>query len=501
METEEQKRITALENKLVDLETSFWRKLGNGSNSVSTNIGDFAELHVKGVLRSVKLGDSIQAAIDYVNDRGGGEVRLASGTYTVADDITMYSNISLIGSGRDSTILEFSGSANGVLVVGTVGTIKKNWSIKDLTIQNSNNAAGLDIDFCDFWKIENIRVTSCDQDGARLQRSQSFVVERCRFDTNTSDGILIYSDDDSGRDMKYFTIKNTAADTNGAIGFKLSAYANTNDQIREYVFDTCIASDNTGDGFDLITTNTSSNSELGTFLNCQSFNNTGIGFDMDNMQQKVFISCMAKDNTGDGFEITSGTDSVFVACNSLDNGSNIDWDLSSSTPSHVFIGCVLNSSSSVAPSTFMPVSKQTSAELFSTRNGSPVHLRKTFRMKNGSGGDLVGGGQVVVYAADASGEVFTTTTTAGDDKVLGVLTGSAGSNNYGNVIVAGITNLLKVNGTTDIAIGDFLTTYSEAGIAAKAAAGDMVFAIALEAYTTNDSLGQIDALVVSPRLI
>jgi len=69
------------------------------------------------------------------------------------------------------------------------------------------------------------------------------------------------------------------------------------------------------------------------------------------------------------------------------------------------------------------------------------------------------------------------------------------------VLQLGKTNLMKVNGTTDIAVGDFLCTFTTAGISAKAAPGDMAFAIALEAYTANDSSGVIDALLISPRKI
>jgi len=56
-----------------------------------------------------------------------------------------------------------------------------------------------------------------------------------------------------------------------------------------------------------------------------------------------------------------------------------------------------------------------------------------------------------------------------------------------------------VNGTANIAVGDKLSTYSSAGIGAKATAGKGgVFAIALEAYTNSDSSGVIDAILFEP---
>lgn len=131
---------------------------------------------------------------------------------------------------------------------------------------------------------------------------------------------------------------------------------------------------------------------------------------------------------------------------------------------------------------------------------SVINETKTVYMTNTSGGALAAG-DVVVYKSVAGGNEITTTTTAGDDKVFGVVTEAIASTAVGPVQTLGKTTLLKVDGTTDIAIGDFLTTFTTAGIAAKATAGDMVFAVALEAYTTNDSAGVIDALLISPRLI
>jgi len=119
-------------------------------------------------------------------------------------------------------------------------------------------------------------------------------------------------------------------------------------------------------------------------------------------------------------------------------------------------------------------------------------------VKNTSGGDLVAG-NVVVIKADADGYEVTITTTQGDDLIFGMLAEDIANDAYGYIQTLGKTTLLKVDGTTDIAIGDFLGTFTSAGIAMKAASGDMAFAIALEAYTADDSSGVIDALLIKPR--
>ncbi len=121
-------------------------------------------------------------------------------------------------------------------------------------------------------------------------------------------------------------------------------------------------------------------------------------------------------------------------------------------------------------------------------------------MTNGSGGNLVRG-DVVTLKAVAAGNQFTTTTTQGDDLVFGVLAEDIANGASGYIQILGKTRYLKVDGTTDIAIGDYLGTFTTAGIAMKASAGDMAFAVALEAYATNDSAGVIDALLIKPKKV
>lgn len=121
-------------------------------------------------------------------------------------------------------------------------------------------------------------------------------------------------------------------------------------------------------------------------------------------------------------------------------------------------------------------------------------------MKNTSGGSLAAG-DVVVWKAVANGDEVTTTTTAGDDKIFGVAIEAITNNTYGRIQTLGKNTQMKVDGTTDIAIGDPITTFTTAGIGAKAAAGDMIIGYALEAFTTDASSGVIDVLLISPRLI
>ena len=130
--------------------------------------------------------------------------------------------------------------------------------------------------------------------------------------------------------------------------------------------------------------------------------------------------------------------------------------------------------------------------------GNPVGDKVSAYMKNTSGGALAVG-DLVTFKAVAAGDEVTTTTTQGNDLVFGMAEETIADTAYGNFQILGKTTKLKVDGTTDIAIGDFIGTFTTAKIGMKAAVGDMAIAIALEAYVTDDSNGVIDALLITPR--
>jgi len=130
-----------------------------------------------------------------------------------------------------------------------------------------------------------------------------------------------------------------------------------------------------------------------------------------------------------------------------------------------------------------------------TRN---VDEKKSVRMTS-SGISGLGEGAVVILRSTAAGDEVYSTTIKGDDKVFGMLDENWASVSLRSVLTQGKTTKLKVNGTDAIAIGDFLCTYTVAGISCKAGAGDMAFAIALEAYAVADSNGVLDALLITPR--
>lgn len=474
-----------------------WRLNSNG-------IAEFTGLIIKDSLYTVLENQNIQTAIDEISARGGGTVQLTSGTYTLTSNLTIPSGVRLVGSGIENTILEFSGASYGVVIEGTASTDVTNVGVSEMTIQNSNNQGGLMLDYVSYFAIKNVRITSCDKDGLYIEHSTNGLISSSIFDNNTDDGLEIILNTTPG--CSDIRIENCVAHTNTDDGFIVESNYTTLFNCRSY--------SNGGIGFYTY------NSVASSLLSCVATDNGGDGFNSSALYLRI-ANCFAKDNTGDGFDI-SGQGAAITGNTSYSNsaqgfeisgyGSAIVGNaanLNSSTDFYISADqstVVGNASSSNLSTTETPVSiglittTSNSSRMFGNFWDSPITLRDDQRMKNVSGGSLTEGQVVVISPATDSDEV-TTTTTQGDDLVFGVVGTTISNNEYGEVRVLGDTIYLKVDGTTDIAVGDFLATSTTAGIAMKASAGDMAFAIANEAYTTDDTSGVIDATIIKPRKI
>jgi hypothetical protein len=112
---------------------------------------------------------------------------------------------------------------------------------------------------------------------------------------------------------------------------------------------------------------------------------------------------------------------------------------------------------------------------------------------NNSSADLDVGDVVILDVSDLAGKSVTTTTSAGNTKVVGVCQTRAVDGKRVKVNFEGVSTV-KVNGTTDIVAGStYLKSYTEAGIASAASsnAESGVFGLALSGYTANNSLGEV----------
>ncbi len=435
---------------------------------------------------TVAAGEDIRPALESLRSAGGGTLILLAGTHRPTYDIVGDSKISIVGEGRDQTIIDFGSGAYGLKFIGTSGDYILNFKISDLTIQDANGTAGINIQYAKFFVIENVRTTSCSADGISIIAALYFKISNVYSDLNGSDGIYITGA--SSNPTRYFNLTNIVTESNTANGFYIFSDSSTS-SVQYWSALACNAISEGNHGF-FIDGNSGVNASL---ITCVAQDATEVGFYLG-ASQILACGCIANSCAADGFFVESGQSAVrIIGCNST-NSTDFEYNIDSGNV--IAIG---NSSESTKLGTLtfdLPVSLGISSgfNLYNT----PVSDVNTIYMKNTSGGSLLFG-NVVILKSVATADEITTTTTVGDDSVIGVVASSVTNNNITSVRTAGEFIGLKVNGTTDIAIGDFLCTYSTAGIAAKATTGDMAFAIALEAYTTDDSNGVIDALLIKPR--
>lgn len=444
------------------------------------------------VVRVVE-GDDIQKALDNLEAIGGGVLQFKTGTYRLQKGFDIPSFVTIQGEGRDNTILDFEDRNLQITAVGTVGggvandpAHRRNIRIRDLTIQRSGNtASAISFQFCDFLLLENVRVSNNAGSGMTVTSCQQYTVINCLFDNNTQTGITLTAFTTYAHAR--FNYFGCAFTDNASIGARITGSSSA--VVINGAFVACEASNNTLDGFDV---DTGVEAAL-HYSGCISNSNGGIGFDI-NSSDVTLTGCKADSNTGDGIEITQIQCTVQgCVCNS--NGGR-DYDLQQRAN---FVGNSIEFGAAIQPSGEISLTTAAIQSLANT-GGNFVTQRVVAQMGNSSSSTSIQQGATITHASVASGEAFTTTTTSGDDKVLGMAMFDISSNQYGAVLTEGYTTLLKVDGTTDIAVGDFLGTHTVDGIAAKVTSG-MAFAIALEAYTANDSNGVIDALLIKPRKI
>lgn len=125
----------------------------------------------------------------------------------------------------------------------------------------------------------------------------------------------------------------------------------------------------------------------------------------------------------------------------------------------------------------------------------PIEL---IAVTNNAAAALTAGMVVILKKATCTADLLSvnTTTSTDDLEVCGMAYEAIAVSAVGRMQIFGPTTALHADGTTDVALGSHLGTITPAGCAATSATAHARFATATEAYTTNDALGVIDAMIL-----
>lgn len=421
-------------------------------------------------------------------------------------------NLTIIGAGKNDVVIDMATNSTAITLSGTgvkiegIGFNTGSTTVK-LTISGANA------------RIEDIKLTTahfpvdtlnCTGSNATITNS-SFI---STYTSTTTNGALVYI---SG-DYSIFTNNYVESYTSGSSvansivrsagnyqGYTNNTFNATGSTGHDYIFVGCGGGSGTtftGNTFysggatyrvqalywQGNYTSISGNSFYGRFGNAIAI----YGSDNDVSGNNLFSSTTTSST---GIYINSAVDNCVINGNKIKSfGTGLSVN-ASTCDNNVIVG---NSFASCTTT----LTDSGTGTIIKNNSGVFVTEEKDFVQATNTSGGTLNAGDIVVLKAVASGREITTTTTAGDKTVFGMVAASSIANNAtGLVQTLGKTTVLKADGTTDIAVGDYLSCFTTAKYVQKASTGHMAIAIALEAFTTDSSTGVLDALLITPRLM
>lgn len=284
----------------------------------------------------VAPGQDIQKALDGLKEAGGGVLRLLAGTHLPLTDLSVSSDITILGEGIESTIIDFNGNASNINFLGTLRT-----SAGTITVtEGSATIAGVSTTFTNYSVDDLIFLTPNDLNFqakiTAIASDTSMTIEDA-WPMPTISGSSSYIVFDAVRNsgIKNLSIKNSANTTaslqirrvSNFIGENVFVYKNTVSRgisiidIIDSEFRNIESSYNgtstSDDGFGI------GSSKRTSFYNCSAIGNGYAGFNLfsgGSNEENTFYSCLAEGNTQYGFLNNSGASgNSFISCKASGN--------------------------------------------------------------------------------------------------------------------------------------------------------------------------------------
>lgn len=448
-------------------------------------------------------GDYTSVVAACAGEAAGAKIFIKSGTYNEAANIQMQDGQMLIGENPEDTIIDFGAANRKVTFVGGV----TNLMVRDLTLQNS--IANYVVDMSgNYATVHNCRIFGLVAGFSGVR----FAGQQCILSDNYIDGFSKVNEHGAvlGQYSKVYgnTFNDCSRGFSGGSNYLLAENIFLNIGLRQGLIGAgSVLNANFFGGGVQLDINGADVTISGNFIN--GAGGIVFGGDYDNVAitGNIFDGSMVMCNQTTVSDVTiagnvfkGGSGVNFRGFNSVISGNAFQGAAFISLHANSHDLCVtgnnLNSSTAVPK-----ILDSGTANTAKNNAGMDLQSEKAFsRMENTSGGPLVAGDCVVLKAV-AAGDEVDTTVAQGDDLIFGMLDENIANAAHGAIQTEGKTAKLKCNGVVAIAIGDLLGTFAGAGIAMKAAAGDMAFAVALEVYAGADSLGVIDAILIKPRKV
>lgn len=218
---------------------------------------------------------AIQAALDAANALGGGAVYVPQGIYKITDALTVYTHVTLLGAGDGPDDGSGAGGGTSATKIHQTGA-------------NKNGITGIDVNS---FNLENITISG----------------------PGSGTGIAVSLTRSSHGDVRYLNFKNVTLQ-NFAKGLHADGLIMSH-------FDRVVTYNISGNGFDLVATDTSAATSC-TFTSCWAHNGSSVGWNIDHMVYSAFVACGSDVNVGIGYYINNCQGLTFVSCGAESNTGN-----------------------------------------------------------------------------------------------------------------------------------------------------------------------------------
>ncbi|MFD9618506.1 right-handed parallel beta-helix repeat-containing protein [Streptomyces virginiae] len=230
----------------------------------------------------------------------GGTLYIPAGTYNLNDDIVLKSNMSVVGDGKNATILNQTNTATNGFTLSASGP--RYVEIRNLKIQGPGSGSGVGI------FIDTTTSTACVSVSLTGVYVLSFGSHGVQTDT------LITS-----------VFQDVTAQSCGGNGFDL--FSGTSVTMLS-----CYANQNTGIGYNL---NQVSYSELAS---CACDSSGGKGYLLTSTKAVTLSSCGVEATTGNCYEVSGGVGNTFQTCYASGN-NGVGFNITGSSSETTLLNC------------------------------------------------------------------------------------------------------------------------------------------------------------------
>lgn len=148
----------------------------------------------------VSVGESIQDAIDAVSQAGGGIVKLSAGEHIINEMITLKSNITIVGKGKDKTIIKQGPKLDQAALNAEAKPQIVDLLISNLTLKGTRKGRvngilmkGRNESRHDRIMLQNVDVTDWACQGVHMKRTNNIIMDKCNIQYNGAGGGLFHN--------------------------------------------------------------------------------------------------------------------------------------------------------------------------------------------------------------------------------------------------------------------------------------------------------------------